>query len=414
MRIIIFFILIISPFSTFSNEEDILSLENLYIEKRCITCHVIGRGKFVGPDLYNVFNKYSDKEILQWIKNPQEIYKKYNKMPINEGYPPMPYMNVNSKDAGRLLEYIKRTKSLVKKNSKVSIGGSIRNFSTDKLLDNQEVELELLMADKIITKKIEVTKNGKFKFDKLKGNIAYRIKIFYDGIEYSTDKFYFLPRELEKKVDLIVYDSSQDIQNISINSSHLIISYDEKANMIVAAEIINVENKSRNIFIGTNPFGEKIRKINSYGVFPDIVNLGFPHRSQESFIVSDLSVIDTLPMPPGNRRLVLTYQKELDFFTTKLSRIFLNDVKKLTIIFPESKLSMSIEGLSFTKMESNLDEFAKDEYVTYSLTGIKEGDKLNLTFKKYDVFRDPKIIISIVFIFFMMGIFWYRKFTKSG
>ena len=78
MRIIIFFILIISPFSTFSNEEDILSLENLYIEKRCITCHVIGRGKFVGPDLYNVFNKYSDKEILQWIKNPQEIYKKYN------------------------------------------------------------------------------------------------------------------------------------------------------------------------------------------------------------------------------------------------------------------------------------------------------------------------------------------------
>lgn len=414
MRIIIFFILIISPFSTFSNEEDILSLENLYIEKRCITCHVIGRGKFVGPDLYNVFNKYSDKEILQWIKNPQEIYKKYNKMPINEGYPPMPYMNVNSKDAGRLLEYIKRTKSLVKKNSKVSIAGSIRNFSTDKLLDNQEVELELLMADKIITKKIEVTKNGKFKFDKLKGNIAYRIKIFYDGIEYSTDKFYFLPRELEKKVDLIVYDSSQDIQNISINSSHLIISYDEKANMIVAAEIINVENKSRNIFIGTNPFGEKIRKINSYGVFPDIVNLGFPHRSQESFIVSDLSVIDTLPMPPGNRRLVLTYQKELDFFTTKLSRIFLNDVKNLTIIFPESKLSMSIEGLSFTKMESNLDEFAKDEYVTYSLTGIKEGDKLNLTFKKYDVFRDPKIIISIVFIFFMMGIFWYRKFTKSG
>lgn len=414
MRIIIFFILIISPFSTFSNEEDILSLENLYIEKRCITCHVIGRGKFVGPDLYNVFNKYSDKEILQWIKNPQEIYKKYNKMPINEGYPPMPYMNVNSKDAGRLLEYIKRTKSLVKKNSKVSIAGSIRNFSTDKLLDNQEVELELLMADKIITKKIEVTKNGKFKFDKLKGNIAYRIKIFYDGIEYSTDKFYFLPRELEKKVDLIVYDSSQDIQNISINSSHLIISYDEKANMIVAAEIINVENKSRNIFIGTNPFGEKIRKINSYAVFPDIVNLGFPHRSQESFIVSDLSVIDTLPMPPGNRRLVLTYQKELDFFTTKLSRIFLNDVKNLTIIFPESKLSMSIEGLSFTKMESNLDEFAKDEYVTYSLTGIKEGDKLNLTFKKYDVFRDPKIIISIVFIFFMMGIFWYRKFTKSG
>ena len=61
-----------------------------YLQKRCVTCHVVGRGKFVGPDLWNVSKKYNKSDLIQWINNPDQIYEKYGKKPFNNGYPPMP------------------------------------------------------------------------------------------------------------------------------------------------------------------------------------------------------------------------------------------------------------------------------------------------------------------------------------
>ena len=62
------------------------------------------------------------------------------------------------------------------------------------------------------------------------GHIAYRVKIFHDGIEYSTDKFYYMPEENYKDIDLTIYDSSQNPDSIEIKSSHIVISYDEESN----------------------------------------------------------------------------------------------------------------------------------------------------------------------------------------
>ena len=412
MRFIIFLVFLFLPFFSESKDDDILSLEQLYIQKKCITCHVVGRGRFVGPDLYNVFDKYTESEIAQWIKNPQEIYKKKNKMPINDGYPPMPYMNVNNDEAKKLIKYIKLTRKSVKKGTKVSIKGNVLNFTRNEPLNNQKVELESVMADKVTSKDEIVTNQGEFIFKKLLGNIAYRIKIFYDGIEYSTDKFYFLPRENEKNVELTVYESTQDKKNISIKSSHFIISYDEDANSIVFAEIINIENKSRSIFVGQNDFSEKVRKINSYPLFPKITNLGFPHRSRDTFIISEDSVTDTLPMPPGNRRVVFTYVKNLNLFSTKLSRVFLNDIDSLTLIVPENKLSMAINGLNYTKKKSEIADLPNEEYTTYSLVNIKKGDQIELVFKKYDIFQKPKVITFTIFVIFIFGIFLYKRSKK--
>ena len=408
------FLLLLFLFPFFGNaKSEMSSLESLFVEKRCVTCHVVGRGRFVGPDLYDVVGKYSDQEILQWIQNPQAIYKEYSKMPINDGYPPMPYLGINESDAKELLVYIKKTKSIVNKGTKVRIYGSVKNFSIDKFINAQEVQLELVMADKVKSIKKVLTKNGEFNFDKLIGNIAYRIKIFYDGIEYSTDKFYFLPRENNKVVDLIVYDSTQNIANISVNSAHLIINYEEDSSSIIIAEIINVENQSKSIFVGPNSFSEKVRKINSYSLFSGISNLGFPHRGEDTFIVSDTKVTDTLPMPPGNRRIVFTYGKELNLFSTKIGKTFMNDIDSLTIIVPESKLSLNVEGLEYTKKKTEIKELADEKYSTYSIVNIKKGDVISLQFKKYDFLLDTKTIVGFIFIFFLVGISLYRRYKKS-
>ena len=93
-------------------------------------------------------------------------------MPINDGYPPMPYINVNKDEASKLLKYIERTKELVKRGSKVKISGKVQSFSTKEFLDNQEVELELVMADKVKSSMKVSTVKGDFNFDKLEGNLS--------------------------------------------------------------------------------------------------------------------------------------------------------------------------------------------------------------------------------------------------
>ncbi len=387
--------------------------KDIFVEKRCITCHVIGRGTSVGPDLYNIFDKYSDEEILSWIINPQSIYEQYSKMPINKGYPPMPNLGVNLSEAKELLSYIKNTKDTIKRNSKVLIKGRINNFTADKFLQNESIELEAVMADKILSTEKAIIKDGYFKFKGLPGNSAYRIKLFYDGIEYSTDKFYFLPEENEKKIDLTVFETTQEQSSIKISSVHLIVTYDEDSKSIIVAEIINIDNVSRSIFVGTNDISEKIRRINSYSLFPKIINLDFPHRSKDTFIASDNMITDTLPVPPGNRRVVFTYGVKLNLLSTTLSKIFLNDIPNLAIIVPENILSFDIEGLEYTKKEAQIKELTDEKYTTYSIKDIKKGDALNLKFKKYDIFLNTKSVVGVIFLIFILAALGFTIFRKG-
>ena len=408
----VFITLIISLGNKTRAEE--LSGEKLFIEKRCISCHVIGRGRFAGPELYNAISKYNEEDILSWIINPQSIYQKYSKMPMNIGYPPMPNMQVKAAEAKALVDYIKNTKKRIRKDTKVKISGKINNFTTDKLLNNQEIELKSLMADKVLFSKKIIINNGKFEFGDLKGASAYKIILMHNGIEYSTDKFYFLPTENEKKIDLTVFDTTQDKSNIKMESVHYIVTYDENSQSLVVAEIININNSSRNIYIGSNNFTDKIRQVNDYSLFSNAINLGFPHRSAETFIVSDNKLTDTLPMPPGTRRVVLTYALKLNLFSTEVSKVFINDIPNLTIIIPESKLSFDIKGLEYTRKNTNIKELSEEEYTTYSIVNIKKGDLIKLQFKKYDSLFSTKSVVGGIFILFILIAVGYRILNKRS
>lgn len=408
----VFITLIISLGNKVRAEE--LSGEKLFIEKRCISCHVIGRGRFAGPDLYNAISKYNEEDILSWIINPQSIYQKYSKMPMNTGYPPMPNMQVKAAEAKALVDYIKNTKKRIRKDTKVKISGKINNFTTDKLLNNQEIELKSLMADKVLFSKKIIINNGKFEFGDLKGASAYKIILMHNGIEYSTDKFYFLPTENEKKIDLTVFDTTQDKSNIRMESVHYIVTYDENSQSLVVAEIININNSSRNIYIGSNNFTDKVRQVNDYSLFSNAINLGFPHRSAETFIVSDNKLTDTLPMPPGTRRVVLTYALKLNLFSTEVSKVFINDIPNLTIIIPESKLSFDIKGLEYTRKDTNIKELSEEEYTTYSIVNIKKGDLIKLQFKKYDSLFSTKSVVGGIFILFILIAVGYRILNKRS
>ena len=107
-------------------------------------------------------------------------------------------------------------------------------------------------------------------------------------------------------------------------------------------------------------------------------------------------------MPPGVRRLVLTYTLKLNLFSTSISKVFLNNIPNLTIIIPENKLSFDIKNLEYTKKDTNIKEFVDEEYTTYSIVNIKNGDSIILEFKKYDSIFSTKTVVAGIFLLFII------------
>lgn len=88
---------------------------------RCATCHTIGQGDKLGPDLLGVVSHRERAWLIRWIQEPDvmlkeqdplaiALYNKYNNVP-------MPNMQLDRKTAVELIEYMQEQTRLVKMNS---------------------------------------------------------------------------------------------------------------------------------------------------------------------------------------------------------------------------------------------------------------------------------------------------------
>ena len=202
-----------------------------------------------------------------------------------------------------------------------------------------------------------------------------------------------------------------DSSNIEIESTHLVVNYDDKSDVVVIAEIFNIYNNSNMIFFGSNDSRDPNREIIELSLFNNIEELNFPHRNTSSFKISDDSIIDTIPLPPGGRRIVFTYVTKLDLLGSTISKKFLNKIPSLTIIVPEDKVDLKIEGLEYSKKSSEIEELKDQNYVTYSMSKIEIGDKIELSFSNFQSFFTPKILISAisVIVIIFLSIFFVKK-----
>lgn len=80
-------------------------------QQRCESCHSVGKGKIVGPDLKNVSERRDQKWILSFIKSPAAAIKSGDgtakKLFEESGKVLMPDQNLTDENIISLLDYIK-------------------------------------------------------------------------------------------------------------------------------------------------------------------------------------------------------------------------------------------------------------------------------------------------------------------
>lgn len=83
----------------------------LFAANGCTACHSIGQGRVQGPDLAGVGARYDRDTIIAFITDPQAIYEREGKSPVNEGYPPMPSLAISPYDATEIADFLIRGQS---------------------------------------------------------------------------------------------------------------------------------------------------------------------------------------------------------------------------------------------------------------------------------------------------------------
>lgn len=393
-------------------KETLLSGKELFIKDRCVRCHTIGRGRFVGPDLLGIGSRYTRDEIKRWMENSQEIYQSRGKQPINEGYPPMPPLGISPEEAELIADYILTFKSPNTQKEGGVISGKVVNKSTERIVGDIDVTITAYLGDRETESiKVRANKDGHFEFKNLPWNRAYAVSINYKGTQYETDKLVFYPDEDTKALHLPVYEPTDKDDDIGVNVNHLIVQVSENA--ITVAELIVFHNKGNKVYIGTKEMQDGRRETLRFGLPPSAEDIQFLEGLQSGSVVkTDEGFADTLSLEPGIKRVVYAYTIPYKSDKNVLEKTIYYPTESFILLVSDSGFRVKVDGLT----AGGIVQIAGGRFLQWTGSRISPRTKVKIEISKsiLDVNLLKWVILGAVFVLIGGGILYSFVMKSKG
>lgn len=354
-----------------------LTGEELFIQNRCVRCHTIGRGRFVGPDLYGVNNRYSNEEILLWIQDPQQIYQSKGKMPYNEGYPPMPPMNIPEAQAKAIKDYILSVSVSESAAKTGSISGQVINETNDNPAGGVELTLTSYMGDRATDdNSIKSDEQGNFTFDNLNWDRSYGITVNYKGAQYSTDKMVFFPNEETKILNLPIFEPTVDEDDIKIVESHMIVQAGDE--ILSVADLTLFDNTGQKIYVGGNELQDGKKESLRFSTPKKAQDANFIHGVKpEDIVKTAYGFADTNSIMPGQKRVVYTYDLPLSSGTTQFEKAIDYPTENFLLMISDLERTANVVGLSGGESV----QIQGESFLRWTGTNLKPGHIIKVELK---------------------------------
>ncbi|MCY3625866.1 MAG: cytochrome c [Candidatus Dadabacteria bacterium] len=380
--------------------------EEIFIQGKCVRCHTIGKGRFVGPDLLGVGERYSRDDLIRWAKDPESLYSEKKKKPINEGYPPMPPMNLSESDAQRVADYLLEYTPPPGLSESGTIMGQVRNITTQKPQEGQDVVLISYMGDRKEERHFAKSDSlGRFSFPSLRWDRSYEIALFHQGVQYVSGKMVFLPGKDEITLDLPVYDTTSSDENISLLSLNVIIYPNDEGSKVNVTSLHAFENSGDTVFTG-----EQTDSDTTTLVFPipeNAVDVTFSDGvNPEAVVRKEEKLYSRLPFLPGMKRVALGYSLPLSQIGENFSIGFDYEVGDLAVFARKTELGIRLERPQAVAEEVMIHDEA---FLKYVLSGVKPGGIVlvvsNTSFLMSNLSR--YLPVALFFVFAAVGIMYF-------
>ena len=388
----------------------LFSGEEIFMQGKCVRCHTIGRGRFVGPDLLGVGNRYSRDDLIRWAKDPESLYSERKKKPINEGYPPMPPMNLLEDDARKVADYLLGYTPPSDLSESGIITGHVRNITTQKPQEGQDVVLVSYMGDRPQERHFAKSDSlGNFSFSSLRWDRSYEVMLFHQGVQYVSGKMVFLPGEDEITLDLPVYDITSSDENVSLQSLNLIVYPNEEGGNMNVTSLYVFENSGNTVFTGEQRGPDTTTLVFSIPeeavdvTFSDGVNPEAVERQGEK-------LYSKLPFLPGMKRIALGYSLPLSQIQGRFQIEFDYGVADLAVFVRKTELGIRVEQPRAAAEDIMIHDEA---FLKYQLSDLKPGGVTvsvsNASFLKSNLGKYLPVILFFIFAAAGVIYFFYGK-----
>ena len=144
---------------------------------------------------------------------------------------------------------------------------------------------------------------GRFRFEGLarEPDRVYVVSARYQAVEAFSDPLGFAGGETILPARVVVYETTEDDEAIRVERAHLIVDFVEGA--IRVGEMLIFRNDGDRTYVGSEGWGTL-----RFSLPPEATGLRFEDpRMGASVIRTEEGFLDTLPVPPGIRQVVLSY-----------------------------------------------------------------------------------------------------------
>ena len=349
----------------------------LFKQYRCVRCHTIGRGRFVGPDLAGVGDRYTKAQILRWIENPQLVYNASGRMPMNPGYPPMPPARVPSQAAEPIADYIASAKVTGDPTSGGTISGQVVSGGDGTPGGEMEVTLTPFMADNADPETtVKSDSEGRFLFKGLPWDRSYTVRVNYKGAQYSTDKMVFSPEEDSKTLRLPVYEPSDSDENIKIDEAHLILQVADGNVSVADLSVLN--NTGDTVNVGAMEISDGRKESLKYSLPEKAADIKFIHGLEPgSVVTTEGGFSDTQSVLPGPKRAVFSYIVPLDSGKAVLDKTINYPTASFLLLAADTGDEFTVKGLE----EQEPAVIQNERYLKWTGSNLKPGHRVVIDVK---------------------------------
>lgn len=261
-------------------------------------------------------------------------------------------------------------------------GQVINDTENGGSVDSQEVILTTYLGEEEIeTESTTTDSDGFFRFSEIstEPGLSYDVEVHYQEVEYKSERLVFDDGNLIKSIKLIVYDATEDPEVIEVELAHIII--------YVEPDILHVEeyllffNESDKAYVGTTSSSdESNRESLKFSIPKDAVELKADHGLMDCcIIITENGFIDTMPVLPGPKEVVYSYQ----IYPNSKKYVFSEDanypIRNLTLLIQGDNIGvsseqlfagepLSIESVTFNHLTGN--NIARGEQVSVQLSGL--------------------------------------------
>jgi hypothetical protein len=235
----------------------------------------------------------------------------------------------------------------------------------------------------------ETDVDGAFRFDGLAtgAGFHYRVLVIYQGVSYQSQVEQILQSDLPLRLNLTVYEATEDNVGLWIEQSHTMVAFSPGAAVIYEMMVIN--NRSDRSYVGSEPVS---------GGMGGKATLHFPLPSGARdlkpleglmaccIIDTDDGFVYSMPVLPGTQQVVFSYRVPYQGSSFELDQLLVYPVAEFNVLMPESEVAITSDNLSDVGLVTSGDGTA---YRRLTGSDLSSEARINIRFENIPVPDSP-------------------------